>query len=137
MRSRKTFNAEVSIQRRVPGACSYSAMYANAGRSYQWNNHVKKSKEFDCVTQYQHFHADETDLLQRKSLILGISYRIALLAEGRRSTTVPRNDPLLLPSDILVHASKPRIHLVAQQTFAQLVNVLGPSLYLCTSEMRT
>jgi hypothetical protein len=41
----------------------------------------------------------------------------------------------LLPSHVLVHAGKPRIHFIAQQTLTELVDMLSPFLNLYASIM--
>lgn len=55
---------------------------------------------------------------------------IARLPEIRCSTRIPRNDPFLLPRQVLIHTSQPRIYLVTQQPFTKLMNMLGPFLDL-------
>lgn len=57
-------------------------------------------------------------------------HRITRISEINRVTTVASNSPLLLPSNILIHARHPGINRVAEQIFSYIMDMFGPFLYL-------
>lgn len=72
----------------------------------------------------------QTRLRKLKGIIARLRNGITRILIINSGTTVLGNRPLLLPREVLVHTRQPRIDRVAEEILADVMDVVGPFLYL-------
>lgn len=94
-------------------------MYAIEGKRSSWS----KTNDSSIITYLTLTHSHS---LQNQILIPSPLHILTAHSIPRSRTIIPRNTPLLLTRDILIHARHPRIHLIRQQALSTLVHMFRP-----------
>lgn len=84
-----------------------------------------KTNDSSIITYLSYSHL-LTHSLQNQILIPSPLHILTPHSIPRSRTIIPRNTPLLLTRDILIHARHPRIHLIRQQALSTLVHMFRP-----------
>lgn len=92
------------------------------------NDYVGLTNDSSIITYlpYSYSLTPLTHSLQNQILIPSPLHILTPHSIPRSRTIIPRNTPLLLPRDILIHARHPRIHLIRQQALSTLVHMFRP-----------